>query len=349
MESIRLIKPILLVNLLAFAAMIAMPSCEKIATETHDTAEDEECESDDEAHVCKSEDGRITIRSGIEPFGGTSPDYWSEWTIKDEKGESHTFFSGYSSYQDRVHRIAKADGDEYYIVNCSGKASSSDGYEWLQAFKIVGDTVQEVNVMDGSEIGEDRDMESANTFEVNYVIPDWYFATYGAGYDWILEYDEHSQDLYVPITTDYCEIIDRYQVWHFDGTRFVHKADNYPNKHLHESLGQYEKLLLYCTTNDYIVRVDCLSGSQLRYASWKKPKTTADETDVVIYGGVEYYPEEDKNGYRPCRDFRFKNSGYEYIVNYCEIKEEDDGSALHYDYLLVRRNGKVLTKQEILK
>ncbi|MGN1264990.1 MAG: hypothetical protein ACI4UL_04155, partial [Muribaculaceae bacterium] len=111
----------------------------------------------------------------------------------------------------------------------------------------------------------------------------------------------------------------------------------------------YEKLLLYCTTNDYIVRGDCLSGSQLRYASWKKPKTTADEPDVLIYGGVEYYREEDKNGYRPCRDFRFKNSGYEYIVNYCEIKEVDDGSALHYDYLLVRRNGKVLTKQEILK
>ena len=41
-----------------------------------------------EGHVCMSEDGRITIESGMHPDGGTAPDYWTVWTIRTMKAKS---------------------------------------------------------------------------------------------------------------------------------------------------------------------------------------------------------------------------------------------------------------------
>lgn len=40
-----------------------------------------------DGHGCMSEDGRITIESGMHPDGGTAPDYWTVWTIKDDEGK----------------------------------------------------------------------------------------------------------------------------------------------------------------------------------------------------------------------------------------------------------------------
>lgn len=39
---------------------------------------DESCDG----HVCMSGDGRIIIKSGMHPDGGTVPGYWTVWTIK---------------------------------------------------------------------------------------------------------------------------------------------------------------------------------------------------------------------------------------------------------------------------
>ena len=50
-----------------------------------------------EGHICMSEDGRITIASGMYPDGGTSPDYWSVWIIKDDEGKKHKIKSPVSS------------------------------------------------------------------------------------------------------------------------------------------------------------------------------------------------------------------------------------------------------------
>ena len=305
-----------------------------------DCTEDDGADTYDDGHVCVSEDGRITIESGIVPDGGTSPDYWARWTVIDNDGKKHVIKSPETSYQDKIHTITKTDGSVYYIVNCYAKASSVDGYEWLQAYKIVGDTIQEVNVADGSS------HISNNEFSVNYDIPSWYFATNGAGYDWILEYDIHSMDLYVPITTEYGIIVDRYRVWHFDGNRFVCQGEK-PHKNLHESLASYNTLICYATTKDYILRIDSFDGGKLRYASWKKPKTMADKPDIVIKGGKRQHYEVASDELRPCDDYRFYNGSFEYVVNYCEVKRSEKGFGEHHDFLLVKRNGKVMIKQEL--
>lgn len=312
-------------------------SVEDIAyTENTDSAESEIYEN---GHVCVSEDGRVTIESGMVPGGGTAPDYWAKWAIIDDRDKKHVIMSPETSYQDKVHSIEKKDGTVYYIVNCYGKASSTDGYEWLQAYKIVGDTIQEVNVADGGEKIDNSD------FDVNYCIPNWYFTTNGAGYDWILEYDIKTKNLYVPITKDR-EILDHYHVWTFNGERFVYMGEQ-PHKKLHKSLCEYNRLVYYGSTKDYIIRIDSVDNQGLRYASWKRPKTMTDKPDIIIQGGRKQCYVVAPNESCPCDDYRFNVGSFEYVVNYCEVYRGEGKTCKHYDFLLVRQNEKVLIKQEI--
>jgi len=308
--------------------------------ESDDDSHEEDEEEEYYPHICESEDGRVTIKSDICPGGGTAPDYWSEWTVVGNSGNKHVIKMDDGSYQSKIHTIRKSDGSVYYIVKCFGKASSSDGYEWLKAYKIVADTIQEVNVIDGGKAVEDSD------FSINYFIPHWYQATRGAGYDWLFEYDKASKNLYVPITTDDMIITDRYYVWHFNGRRFVNKGEQ-PHKDMHPTLGRYYCLISYFTTKDYIVRIDSLATKELRYAAWKKPKTMSDKPDIVIRGGKTHEFDAGYDELSPCNDYRFVNQGIEYIANYCETEPAHDGIGRHRDYLLVRKNGKVILKQEI--
>lgn len=288
--------------------------------------------------VFVSEDGRVTIESDICPLSGTAPDYWVKWTIINDKGEKHELRYDNTYCNSTVHALHKRDGSTYYIVNCSAKASSTDGYEWLEAYRIVGDSIQEVNVKDGGKKIDNSD------FHANYCIPDLYFATNGAGYDWIFEYDAKDKSLYVPVVHGH-EFIDRYRVWRFNGNHFVYMGEQ-PHKNLHKSLGKYNRLISYFTTKDYIVRVDSLDSHELRYASWMKPKTISDEPDIILKGGKrrEYHVGPDEYG--KCDDYYFTNGGYEYIVNYCETTHKDDGYGEHHDYLLVKGGDMVIVKQE---
>ena len=334
----------LLIIALLFAACSQQPVNNQ-ADDQQDSVPVSQDNSDEisEGHVCVSEDGRITIESGMHPDGGTAPDYWTVWTIKDDEGKKHMIKSPVSSYQDKIHCLRKNDGTTYYIVNCSGKASSRDGYEWLEAYEIVGDTVERVNVVDGSSPYQEDDR-----FSVNYDIPSWYFATMGAGYDWILEYDIHTKELYVPITTEDNDMTDRYKAWRFDGNRFVYQGER-ANRHLNSSLSQYDRLLQYITTKDYIVRVDLLANGELRYSSWSKPGTTEENPDIVLTGGKKVHYEVASNQLPPCDEYRFKNGSYQYIVNHCEVGRDENGGGVHHDYLMVMSEGKVLLKQEVEK
>jgi hypothetical protein len=295
-------------------------------------------EEETDRHVCISEDKRIKIYSGMHPHSGTSPDYYSVWTIVSDKGTQHQLNMKDSPFFDNIHSLQKTDGSTYYIASCYGRASSVDGYEWLQAYKIVGDTIQEVNVADGSPNIEEHE------FDINFNIADWYFTTNGAGYDWIFEYDPATRNLYVPIDEDW-HLNDRYEVWHFNGERFVHLGEK-PHKGLHKSLGNYLRLVCYFTTKDYIVRIDSLESEGLRYASWQKPKTMADKPDMVLTGGyTQEHPAAPDELHR-CDDYRVTNGSFEYLVNYCETKRLDNDYGEHHDFLLVKRNGKVILKQE---
>lgn len=312
---------------------------EEAATEYSDSVKTAGHES---GRVCVSEDGRVSIESGIVPSSGTSPDFWAKWTITDDAGKKHVIEFPETPFQSKVHSITKKDGTVYYIVNCFYKSSSVNGSEWLEAYKIVGDTIQEVNVADGSSKINNHE------FSIDYNIPSWYFATHGAGNDWILEYDIHTKNLYVPVTTEDGNLTDRYKIWHFDGNRFVCQSET-SHKKLHKSLANYITLVRYATTRDYILRIDLLEGGMLRYASWKRPKTMADKPDIIIKGGKRQHYEVAPDKLRSCDDYRFHKGCFEYVINYCEAKKLDGGLGEHHDFLLVKRNGQVIVKQELDK
>ena len=71
-------------SLLIIAALFAACSHQPVNNKADDlqdsvTVSQDNSDESSEGHVCMSEDGRITIESGMYPDGGTSPDYWSVW------------------------------------------------------------------------------------------------------------------------------------------------------------------------------------------------------------------------------------------------------------------------------
>lgn len=294
-------------------------------------------------HVSVSEDGRMTVESGVRPGGGTSPEYWAKYKFLNRRGDTCTVLQKYSPYISAVHSVRKNDGGTYYVVNCMAKASSAEAEEWVEACRVSGDTLRQVSVADGESDAEQDD------FRVSYSIPDWYFATNGEGYDWLFEYDPATRRLFVPLQDkhDPYRLTDRYRVWQFDGGRFVDKGEQ-PHKDLHPSVRAYCCVISYFTTKDYIVRVDSLDDRQLRYASWRKPKTMADAPDVVITGGVRRtFPTASGQNSRDD-EFSFRKGGVEYVAGHEEVKPRADGSgAESRKYLLVKKRGRVVLKQEM--
>lgn len=297
-------------------------------------------------HETVSADGKLKVISGIHEGGGTSPDYWSVFRFSDSKGDTTTIYRGLSPYRRVLHTITKNDGSVYYLVSNYGKSSSIQASEWLTGFQIVGDTIREVNPIDGETALDDENYYS--DMSVDYCIPDWYFTTYGEGNDWMFTYDEKTNDLYVPLTEgDMLEspISDRYAVWHFNGDRFVDAGER-PHRDLHPSLSEYKMLIRYFTTKDYIVRVDSLDNGDLRYASWKKPKTMSDIPDIILEGGMRRQYPCAPNEYKKDDDFYFTNGKYEYIAAWEEtMKNEENGASSHV-YLLVKSNERPILKQE---
>lgn len=293
----------------------------------------------EDMHVSASKDAKITFISWDTKRGGTSPWYASKCIFKTQSGKKRTLYRNDEiSWISRVRTITKKDGTTYYLVFCTAKASSIDASEWLEAYRITGDTLNEVSVVDG--VGSPDSCK----LSVDYSIPDWFFATQGEGYNWIFDYDNVSHNLYVPQTEDGL-LIDRYWVLHFNGDRFVDMGDK-PHKALHPSLARYNRLIRYYTTLDYMVRIDSLDGKQLRYAAWKRSKTMADKPDVVILGGKRRQYHAAPNGYKRDDEFWFSSGGAEYIAGYNEITLIGSVAIIHR-YLLVKKNGKTIFQQEI--
>lgn len=290
--------------------------------------------------VCRSTDGRITIRAGMHPDSGTSPDYWTVWTLVTDAGKKRVITFDFDVYISRIHTIVRCDGSTYYLMDCSSKASSSDGYNYLQAYRIAGDSIRQVNVVDGGPFTDGDD----SWFSVNYSIPHWYFATDGYGYDWLFAYDAATRKLYVPLA-EQRQLTDRYEVWQFDGNRFVALGPQ-PHMHLHPRAGNYRELVRYMETDGYLMRVDRMPHGSLRYASWARPKTMADAPDLLIDGGKKRtYTAAGPDEVQLCDDYYFRQGSYEYIVDSCATVNHPDGSGTHTHYLVVKHHGKVVFKQ----
>lgn len=283
--------------------------------------------------TCVSEDGSMKFSSWDTGMGGTCPDYAVICHFRGKDGETVTVdFCEREcdpAWVSAVHSIKKDDGSTYYITTRSHRASSNDGYMWMDAFMIDHDTLKNVSVYDAGDDIDDSGLV------INYPIAHWYFATNGEGWDWLFEYDAEDRNLYIPqivyIDESIPVINDRYRVWHFNGKEFVDKGES-AHKGLHKSLAHYYSLASYFRTKNHLVRVDQMDyNGAFRYASWKTTSDMSSQPDIVIQGGIY---DEEKDTYT------FINDGYEYVVGYRE------GEPIRHEYLLVRKDGKVILKEE---
>lgn len=295
-------------------------------------------------HVCASEDGNMKFYSWNAGTGGTCPDFSILCQFRTHTGESKIIdMSNYSDigWVSRVHSIKRNDGSTYYLVISFHQASGNDGYAWVSAFRIDNcDMLRQVCVVDATPLEEQDEHE----FTVNYSIYAWLNATTGEGYDWILEYDSDTHDLYVPQTLEtspFPEISDWYRVYHFNGKKFVDKGIK-PHKGLHRSLCDYDHLERFFMTKWHIIRIDMLKDGTLRYASWKTSSNISEKPELVILGGKCDKGEYGKGIYT------FENDGVQYIAGYEEIKHIYKDDVNYHQYLLIKRNEKIIDKQEIL-
>jgi hypothetical protein len=293
----------------------------------------------DDVFTCVSEDGAMKFYSWNTGRGGTCPDYavMCQFRTKEGKVVTEDFCDreGEPAWVSVVHALKKDDGSTYYITTRSHRASSNDGYMWMDAFMIDNDTLKNVSVYDAGD-----DLDECG-LDINYRISDWYYATNGEGWDWLFEYDVKNKNLYIPQTVFVDETIpiisDRYKVYRFNGKEFVDKGES-AHKGLHKSLGNYYRLASYFRTKNYLVRVDQMDEKgTLRYASWNSTLDMSRKPNIVIQGGIY---DEGNNTYR------FTNDGYEYVVGYSEDKPISEGLYEHHEFLLVRKNGKVVLKEE---
>lgn len=291
-----------------------------------------------DAYTCVSEDGLMKFYSWNKDTTGTIPDYavFCEYRTKYGGKEIKDFgiWEEAPGMVANVHSLKKNDGTTYYITTRFYREPSNVCYTWMDGFSIDHDTLRHVSVFDG---GDDLD---ECMLERSFKISDWYDTTNGEGGEWLFEYDAGTKFLYLPCATylddDNSVFTDRYRFYVFDGMEFCEKGESYQRR-LHESLGDYRRLVKYFRTENSIIRVDLMEDGDYRYASWKASSKMSEKPETVIIGGQ--YDEQEN-----C--YTFVDDGVEYWVGYDgDGHGPDDGPRL---FLQVKKNGETLRKEEAI-
>ena len=130
----------------------------------------------DDVFTCVSEDGAMKFYSWNTGRGGTCPDYavMCQFRTKEGKVVTEDFCDreGEPAWVSVVHALKKDDGSTYYITTRSHRASSNDGYMWMDAFMIDNDTLKNVSVYDAED-----DLDECG-LEINYSICKLFYIRY---------------------------------------------------------------------------------------------------------------------------------------------------------------------------
>lgn len=203
----------------------------------------------------------------------------------------------FGSRIDSIFTLPCADGSMLYVAK--DHFSVSGNYSTTSLFGM--------RIKDGDLVSAPcfvRQEERKDMIRFEHTNINWYFSTMGEGWNWLLNYDWGTQDFYVATTVMDC-LIDRYDIYHFNGTDLVYQKTDGPYW-LYPQLRTYERLELFFKTADYMIRIDQLDEETMRYASWKREKQMSDKPDLVLTGK---FIEKD-------RSFVFPDGSYRYIVTY---------------------------------
>lgn len=203
----------------------------------------------------------------------------------------------FGSYIDTIYTFPCANGSKLYLAESYSSMSGNYSANYLLAMRI----------QDGNLVSAPcfvRQGKRTDQIGLEHSVASWYFiANLGEGWDWIFRYDQEAQNLYVASTDSMETLIDRYDIYHFNGSDFIYQKTGGPFW-LYPELREYQRLELLFKTKDYMIRIDNLDGETMRYTSWKSTQQMSDVPQVVLTG--EYNEEENT--------FLFSQGSYNYAV-----------------------------------
>lgn len=122
------------------------------------------------------------------------------------------------------------------------------------------------------------------------------------------------------------------EIWLFDDGRIMTFNHSSPEeiklietlkqqteKRIHASVKPWQRNLYVCETDKFLIRVDQMDNSDIRYVSWSKPKHIEDKPDIILYHGVQEF-----QGTMGGITYTFKNREYFYVVDQVNMAETDE-------------------------
>ncbi len=91
---------------------------------------------------------------------------------------------------------------------------------------------------------------------------------------------------------------------------------------IHPDVAPWDRNLLVCESDKFLIRLDSMLDGDLRYVSWSKPKTFKDKPDLILFHG-----EEQQQGTMGGFTYTFQNEDWTYEIDEVRMaeKEEDMG------------------------
>lgn len=295
--------------------------------------------------ILTSDDGKVRLYSWDTGHGGTSPDFASYVQYDDgirTKLKPFRPFSdsryvtahemridGYDSHEgariERLYQFDKPDGSNIYLISAYFRSSSKEGSQSLYVLKLENGELVKQDIID-------KEGMRVATICREYNIPDWYFATDGLGWDWVMSLDKKTGIVYVPEEVGVLEMHDRYDYYQCeDGEiRYVGNGAGY---WLHPSLHDYEWLSGIYQTQTKLIWIDKLFDDRYRYACWSKDNAMHGQPELVIVGAK--FDESNHS-------LIFENDGYEYIV-----PEFRSGAYADFDKVIVKKDRRIISETNL--
>lgn len=97
-------------------------------------------------------------------------------------------------------------------------------------------------------------------------------------------------------------------------------------------MSEVEGNIVDCENDTFIIKIDRLKNDGIRYTSWNKPKTRADEANIVLYDG-EIEVQGTSGGFY----YIFRNGEWEYIIENKLMGESKESMGI---FLKILKDGK---------
>ncbi len=230
--------------------------------------------------------------------GGTMSCYcvWQQYRKPDGKVVTERLGTGSDEEfdccgrNDVIGQLRAPSGEMVYLVKSNFRIDGFQAVASVRAVKVGSKGAQLVKFTREGDARESMGVEFSD-------VPGWYFKTCEQGYDWLMAYDEKSQDIYVSLSdelpfqgmNDVLQLTDRYDIYHFDGNEFVYNRTG-AGYWLHSSLDSFKNLEVIGMSGN-LVRIDCMNDGSYRYAAWKEGDPMSAEPVAVMNGGTWNEPE----------------------------------------------------------